>query len=71
MLGLDGNTFGPPRLERTAAIEVVHAALSMGVTFFDTALIYGQGRSEEFLGEALTGRRDKAVVATKFHLGGG
>jgi aryl-alcohol dehydrogenase-like predicted oxidoreductase len=46
---------------------VVHAALDEGVTLFDTADAYGgHGRSEEYLGAALKGRRDEVVVATKF-----
>jgi aryl-alcohol dehydrogenase-like predicted oxidoreductase len=45
---------------------VVDAALDCGVNFFDTADIYGGSKSEVFLGEALKGRRDKAVLATKF-----
>jgi aryl-alcohol dehydrogenase-like predicted oxidoreductase len=44
----------------------VDRALELGVTFFDTADVYGSGRSEELLGEALRGRRDQAVIATKF-----
>jgi aryl-alcohol dehydrogenase-like predicted oxidoreductase len=45
---------------------VVDAALAEGVTFFDTADIYGGGRSEQFLGQILEGRRDLIVLATKF-----
>ena len=45
---------------------VVDAALAEGVTFFDTADIYGIGASEEFLGEVLDGRRDQVTLATKF-----
>jgi aryl-alcohol dehydrogenase-like predicted oxidoreductase len=44
----------------------VNAALEAGVNFFDTADIYGQGQSEEFLGRALGTRRDAVVIATKF-----
>lgn len=47
-------------------IRAVHAALDEGISLFDTADIYGLGVSEEVLGKALKGRRDKAVVATKF-----
>jgi aryl-alcohol dehydrogenase-like predicted oxidoreductase len=46
--------------------DVVNAALDAGITYFDTADVYGQTRSEEFLGAALVGRRDEAVIATKF-----
>jgi aryl-alcohol dehydrogenase-like predicted oxidoreductase len=45
---------------------VVDAALAAGVTFFDTADIYGNGRSEQFLGQVLEGRREQVVLATKF-----
>jgi aryl-alcohol dehydrogenase-like predicted oxidoreductase len=45
---------------------VVDAALDAGVNFFDTADIYGKTQSEEFLGQALRGKRDKVVLATKF-----
>jgi aryl-alcohol dehydrogenase-like predicted oxidoreductase len=45
---------------------VVDAALAEGVTFFDTADIYGGGRSEQFLGQILEGRRGLTVLATKF-----
>lgn len=50
------------------AAAVVHAALDAGITLFDTADVYGKefGLSERLLGEALRGRRDEAVVATKF-----
>ncbi|MFO7900554.1 MAG: aldo/keto reductase [Planctomycetota bacterium] len=51
--------------DRTS-IDAVHAALDEGVTFFDTADIYGLGHSEEVLGKALAGRRDDVVIATKF-----
>jgi len=48
------------------SIRAVHAALDMGVNFFDTAANYGAGHSEVVLGQALKGKRDKAVIATKF-----
>jgi aryl-alcohol dehydrogenase-like predicted oxidoreductase len=65
VVGVGCNNFGR-RLDAAAAAKVVHAALDEGITFFDTADIYGQGRSEEMLGAALAGRRDTAVIATKF-----
>jgi aryl-alcohol dehydrogenase-like predicted oxidoreductase len=49
-----------------AAAAVVHSALGLGINYFDTADSYGIGVSEEKLGAALAGRRDKAVIATKF-----
>ena len=48
------------------SIRAIHAALGLGVNFFDTAANYGAGHSEVVLGQALKGRRDKAIVATKF-----
>ncbi len=66
LLGLGCNNFGG-RLDPAATARVVHRALDLGVTLFDTADIYGgEGRSESFLGEALLGRRSEVVIATKF-----
>jgi aryl-alcohol dehydrogenase-like predicted oxidoreductase len=48
------------------AIATIHRALELGVTFFDTAELYGPHTNEELLGKALAGRRDEAIVATKF-----
>nr|WP_269330444.1 aldo/keto reductase [Kineosporia babensis] len=59
------NNFGM-RIDTEQTAKVVHAALDLGVTHFDTAEMYGEGRSEVFLGQALKGRRDEAVLATKF-----
>jgi aryl-alcohol dehydrogenase-like predicted oxidoreductase len=67
-VGLGGNNFGG-RIDFEATRAVVEAALDAGVTFFDTAETYGGGNSERFLGEILEGRRDRAVVATKFGWG--
>jgi aryl-alcohol dehydrogenase-like predicted oxidoreductase len=50
------------------SIRTIHRALELGVTFFDTAELYGPFTNEELLGRALGGRRDQAVVATKFGL---
>jgi aryl-alcohol dehydrogenase-like predicted oxidoreductase len=69
--GLGCNNFGT-RVDERATAAVVGAALDAGVTFFDTADVYGDGRSEEFLGRALGSRRQGVVVATKFgHRSGG
>ena len=65
VVGLGCNNFGM-RLAADASARVVHAALDQGVNLFDTADVYGVGESERHLGAALQGRRDKAVVATKF-----
>ena len=64
-VGLGCNNFGM-RIDQAQTRMVVDAALDCGVNFFDTADIYGGSKSEAFLGEALKGRRDKAVLATKF-----
>jgi aryl-alcohol dehydrogenase-like predicted oxidoreductase len=63
--GLGCNNFGA-RLDAAASARVVHAALDLGVNFFDTADVYGMGESERHLGAALKGRRSRAVVLTKF-----
>jgi aryl-alcohol dehydrogenase-like predicted oxidoreductase len=65
LVGLGCNNFGW-RIDAAASERVVHAALDAGIDFFDTADIYDTGRSEEFLGRALKGRRPQAIVATKF-----
>lgn len=48
------------------SIRAIHRALDLGVTFFDTADVYGAGHSERVLGRALADRRDRVVIATKF-----
>lgn len=63
-LGVGCNAFGR-RIDQRQTTAVVDAAFEHGVTFFDTADTYGQGRSEAMLGEALRGRRDEVIVATK------
>ena len=65
LVGLGCNNFGM-RIDAAATERVVNAALDAGIDFFDTADIYGATKSEEFLGRALKGRRDHAIVATKF-----
>lgn len=49
------------------SVAAIQAALALGVTFFDTANVYGAGHSERVLGRALAGRRSQAVIATKFN----
>ncbi len=49
------------------SIRAIHAALDMGINFFDTANVYGAGHSERILGRALAGRRSQVVIATKFN----
>jgi aryl-alcohol dehydrogenase-like predicted oxidoreductase len=70
VLGLGCNNLGG-RLDRVASTRVVHAALDLGVTLFDTADVYAMGNrggSEILLGEALGARRKDVVLATKFGL---
>lgn len=54
------------KVDDEESIRSIHRALDMGVTFLDTADVYGCGHSERVLGRALAGRRDRVVVATKF-----
>lgn len=65
VVGLGCNNFGG-RIDETATRRVVDAALDAGITFLDTADMYGETKSEEFLGRILAGRRDRVVLATKF-----
>jgi aryl-alcohol dehydrogenase-like predicted oxidoreductase len=55
-----------PAAERNKGIEVIRAAHDQGVTFFDTAEVYGPYANEELVGEALAPIRDKVAIATKF-----
>jgi aryl-alcohol dehydrogenase-like predicted oxidoreductase len=66
--GLGCNNFGM-RIDEAGSKAVVDAALDVGINHFDTADIYGKGRSEEFLGRALGKRRGDAVVTTKVGMG--
>lgn len=60
---------GPGEAE---SLAIVDEALKLGCTFIDTAPAYGSGQSEEYLGRALSGRRDQVVICTKFgHWGDG
>ena len=49
------------------SIRIIHAALDRGINFVDTADVYSAGESEEIVGQALLGRRDSVVLATKAH----
>src|SRR5258706_6688921 len=57
--------FGPP-VEKNDGIALIRAAVERGVTFFDTAEVYGPYTNEELVGEALAPFRDQVVIATKF-----
>ena len=65
LVGIGCNNFGW-RTDAAGTAAVVDAAFDDGINFFDTADVYGAGQSEEFLGKALKGRRNKAIIATKF-----
>ncbi len=66
-LGCMGLSFGfGPATDKRAAIALIRAAVERGVTFFDTAQIYGPFTNEDVVGEALAPFRDRVVVATKF-----
>lgn len=56
----------PPYIPKEEAINVIRRAVELGVTFFDTAEVYGPYTNEELVGEALKPYRDKVVIATKF-----
>jgi aryl-alcohol dehydrogenase-like predicted oxidoreductase len=66
-LGCMGMSFsyGPPK-DKGEMTSLIHAAVERGITFFDTAEVYGPFTNEELVGEALAGVRDKVVIATKF-----
>src|SRR6476661_3752818 len=66
-LGCMGLSFGlGPATEKQDAIKLIRRAFELGVTFFDTAEVYGPFTNEELLGEALEPFRDQVVIATKF-----
>ena len=71
-LGCMGLSFAyGPALEKQAAISLIRGAFESGVTFFDTAEVYGPFTNEEIVGEALAPLRDQVVIATKFGFKGG
>ena len=66
-LGCMGLSFGyGPAVDKKDGIALIRAAVERGVTFFDTAEVYGPYRNEELVGEALAPFRDQVVIATKF-----
>jgi len=66
-LGCMGLSFGyGPAVDKREGIALIRAALERGVTFFDTAEVYGPFTNEELVGEALASFREKVVIATKF-----
>src|SRR6195256_5061651 len=70
-LGCMGMTFAygaPEERDGQESIATIHRAIELGVTFFDTAEVYGPYTNEELLARAFEGRRDRVIIATKFGL---
>jgi len=66
-LGCMGLSFGlGPAVDKQEGIKLIRAAVDRGVTFFDTAEVYGPFTNEELVGEALAPFRDRVAIATKF-----
>ncbi len=65
-LGCMGMSFAYGSGDETESIATIHEAIDLGVNFFDTAEIYGPFENEKLVGRALKGRRDQAIIATKF-----
>ena len=64
----DGETpHGWGEVDDEESVRAIRTALELGVSFFDTANVYGAGHSERVLGRALSGRRSEVVIATKFN----
>jgi aryl-alcohol dehydrogenase-like predicted oxidoreductase len=62
----DNEPAGWGQIDDSESIRAIHYALEAGINFFDTAANYGCGHSERILGQAIAGRRDKVILATKF-----
>lgn len=62
----DGNITYGAQADPDEAIKTIHRAIDLGVTFFDTAQIYGPFQNETLVGEAIKGKRDGLIIATKF-----
>jgi aryl-alcohol dehydrogenase-like predicted oxidoreductase len=67
-LGCMGMSQSYGAADRDESLATVRRALDLGVTFLDTADVYGDGHNEELVGEAITGRRDEVQLATKFSI---
>src|SRR6266481_895499 len=66
-LGCMGMSFGyGPPVDQQTGISLIRSAVERGVTFFDTAEVYGPSTNEELVGEALAPVREQVVIATKF-----
>ena len=64
MAGIGDNMYG--KADHRESVATLERAMELGVTFFDTAEVYGPYINEELLGQAIRGRRDRLVIATKF-----
>jgi aryl-alcohol dehydrogenase-like predicted oxidoreductase len=69
-IGLGTLEFGR-RLNERESISVMDYALDMGINFIDTADVYNDGRTEEYVGKAIRGKRSRVIVATKFGIANG
>lgn len=67
LMGMSPGIYG--ETNDNESIATIHRAMDLGVTFFDTADVYGNGHNERLLGKALKGRRSSVIIATKFSLG--
>jgi len=65
-LGCMGMSIAYGEMDEESSIATIHRALEIGVTLINTADMYGKGKNEELVGRALKGRRDEAIVTTKF-----
>jgi aryl-alcohol dehydrogenase-like predicted oxidoreductase len=63
---MDGKSDGWGAVDDAESIRALQRAIELGVTFFDTADVYGTGHSERVLGQALKGQRENVIIATKF-----
>src|SRR6266480_6896332 len=65
-MGMRQSYGSPGERDERESIATIHRAIELGVTFFDTAEVYGPYTNEELLARALRGRRDSVIIATKF-----